>query len=235
MTSVSRSSAHPRARPSRPREYGACDGRCRDQASDDDHRRQSDDGSRTDGGNRRHHQLLKPTEAGELLRPQPAGASVRSRRHPPRAHQRDWLQPCQDNAGGARVAGGEEPGAAVRLLCPHPRPPPASLGRRLGGAQAGRPLLANADQGRGLSVGMTGIGGQQAARHGAAGRRAAAKGNRRGPAYADNAKALREQEMHLSGQAEKRWQRSVGAWRPRRPTFVSVNARGARTLPAGKA
>ena len=43
------------------------------------------------------------------------------------------------------------------------------------------------------------------------------KGNRRGSAYAYNVKALREQEMHLARQAEKSYERFVGAWRPRRP------------------
>ena len=43
------------------------------------------------------------------------------------------------------------------------------------------------------------------------------KGNRRGPAYAYNVKALREQEMQIARQAEQSYERFVGAWRPRRP------------------
>jgi len=43
------------------------------------------------------------------------------------------------------------------------------------------------------------------------------KGNRRGPAYAYNIKALRKQEMHLARQAERSYERLVDAWRPRRP------------------
>ena len=43
------------------------------------------------------------------------------------------------------------------------------------------------------------------------------KGNRRGPAYAYNVKALREQEMHIARQAEQSYERFVGNWRPRQP------------------
>ena len=43
------------------------------------------------------------------------------------------------------------------------------------------------------------------------------KGNRRGPAYAYNVKALREQEMQLARQAELSYERFVAAWRPRPP------------------
>ena len=43
------------------------------------------------------------------------------------------------------------------------------------------------------------------------------KGNRRGPAYAYNVKALREQEMHIARQAEQSYERFVGNWRPRPP------------------
>jgi len=55
------------------------------------------------------------------------------------------------------------------------------------------------------------------------------KGNRRGPAYAYNIKALREQEMHLARQAERNYERFVGAWRPRPP---ADHVRG-RLKPAG--
>ena len=43
------------------------------------------------------------------------------------------------------------------------------------------------------------------------------KGNRRGPAYAYNVKALREQEMRLVEQAERSYEHLVAHWRPRRP------------------
>ena len=43
------------------------------------------------------------------------------------------------------------------------------------------------------------------------------KGNRRGPAYAYNVKALREQEMQIARQAEQSYERFVTAWRPRSP------------------
>ena len=43
------------------------------------------------------------------------------------------------------------------------------------------------------------------------------KGNRRGPAYAYNIKALRNQEIDLARQAERNYERLVGTWRPRKP------------------
>ena len=43
------------------------------------------------------------------------------------------------------------------------------------------------------------------------------KGKRRGPAYACNVKALREQEIQLARQAELSYERFVAAWRPRPP------------------
>jgi transposase len=41
------------------------------------------------------------------------------------------------------------------------------------------------------------------------------KGNKRGPAYAYNVKALREQEMAIAEQAERAYERFVGQWRPK--------------------
>jgi transposase len=41
------------------------------------------------------------------------------------------------------------------------------------------------------------------------------KGNQRGPAYAYNVKALREQEMAIAEQAERAYERFVGQWRPK--------------------
>jgi len=55
------------------------------------------------------------------------------------------------------------------------------------------------------------------------------KGNRRGPAYAYNVKALREQEMRIAEQAERSYEHFVERWRPRPP---KDRARG-RLKPAG--
>lgn len=41
------------------------------------------------------------------------------------------------------------------------------------------------------------------------------KGNKRGPAYAYNVKALREQEMRIAEQAERSYERFVDQWRMR--------------------
>ncbi len=41
------------------------------------------------------------------------------------------------------------------------------------------------------------------------------KGNRRGPAYAYNVKALRDQEMAIAEQAERAYEHLVGHWQPR--------------------
>ncbi len=43
------------------------------------------------------------------------------------------------------------------------------------------------------------------------------KGNRRGPAYAYNVKALRDQEQQLAEQAERNYARFVDRWRTRPP------------------
>jgi len=43
------------------------------------------------------------------------------------------------------------------------------------------------------------------------------KGSRRGPAYAYNVKALRDQEMLVATQAERGYERFVAQWEPRRP------------------
>jgi hypothetical protein len=43
------------------------------------------------------------------------------------------------------------------------------------------------------------------------------KGSRRGPAYAYNVKALRDQEMLVAAQAERSYERFVAQWKPRRP------------------
>jgi len=55
------------------------------------------------------------------------------------------------------------------------------------------------------------------------------KGNRRGPAYAYNVKALREQEMRIAEQAERSYEHLVAHWQPRHP---KAGVRG-RLKPAG--
>ncbi|MBB4399220.1 transposase [Bradyrhizobium sp. ERR14] len=59
--------------------------------------------------------------------------------------------------------------------------------------------------------------------------RAQKKGNTRGSAYAYNIKQLRDQEMHVAEQAQRRYEHFVEAWRPRSP---KEKARG-RLNPAG--
>jgi transposase len=55
------------------------------------------------------------------------------------------------------------------------------------------------------------------------------KGNKRGPAYAYNVKALRDQEMKVAEQAEKSYEHFVGQWRTRPP-----RGDGARTPQTGR-
>jgi hypothetical protein len=56
------------------------------------------------------------------------------------------------------------------------------------------------------------------------------KGNKRGPAYAYNVKALRDQEMRLAQQAEQSYEHLVAHWQPRP---ANKRARG-RLKPAGR-
>ena len=55
------------------------------------------------------------------------------------------------------------------------------------------------------------------------------KGNRRGPAYAYNVRALRKQEMRIAEQAEQSYEHLVAHWQPRHP---KAGVRG-RLKPAG--
>lgn len=55
------------------------------------------------------------------------------------------------------------------------------------------------------------------------------KGNKRGPAYAYNVKALRDHEMKVAEQAERSYEHFVGQWRTRPP-----RAGGARTPQTGR-
>ena len=45
------------------------------------------------------------------------------------------------------------------------------------------------------------------------------KGNRRGPAYAYNVKALRNREIAIAEQAERAYEHFVGQWRQKPPTL----------------
>jgi hypothetical protein len=55
------------------------------------------------------------------------------------------------------------------------------------------------------------------------------KGNRRGPAFAYNVKALRDQERQLAEQAEKTYEQFVARWKSRPP---KAGARHPGTEPA---
>jgi transposase len=62
------------------------------------------------------------------------------------------------------------------------------------------------------------------------------KGNQRGPAYAYNIKALRNQEMAIAEQAERAYQHFVAQWQPtpttqRRATNPAAWSRGAPRQP----
>ena len=50
------------------------------------------------------------------------------------------------------------------------------------------------------------------------------KGNQRGPAYAYNVKALRDQELLIAGQAERAYEHFVSQWQPRRPKAGRTSA-----------
>lgn len=56
------------------------------------------------------------------------------------------------------------------------------------------------------------------------------KGNRRGPAYAYNVKALRAQEMAIAAQAEHVYQQFVGQWRPKPGKRSAATTRPAASL-----
>lgn len=62
------------------------------------------------------------------------------------------------------------------------------------------------------------------------------KGNRRGPSYAYNVKALRQQEMQIAESAEKSYEHFVAAWRTRPPgkgggCAAASNRQGLNRLP----
>ena len=83
--------------------------------------------------------------------------------------------------------------------------------------QARRAVLAPADQGEDyLWARPASVANKRRAMELQAGR-PQKKGNERGPAYAYNVKALRDQEMRVAEQAEKGYEHFVAAWRPRPP------------------
>ena len=63
------------------------------------------------------------------------------------------------------------------------------------------------------------------------------KGNRRGPAYAYNVKALRDQEMQIAEQAERNYDRFVARWKTRPPAkeCASASTRQGRSKAPGGA
>ena len=114
---------------------------------------------------------------------------------PARPHQQGRTQPCPRDAGRGGLGCREGARTAARLLRPHSgsaRPPGR---RRGGGPQAGRPVLAPSHEGNGLSLGATRAGRHKKRSMELQAGQPAKKGNKRGPAYAYNVKALRDREM----------------------------------------
>ena len=158
-----------------------------------DHRRDERHGRGRPGrGDRRHPPLLQPAEAGQLLRPQPAGPAVRAWPRPAWPDQQDRPGACPGAAGRGGLGGGQGAGPLARLLRAHP----SRRGHQIAAVATARKmavlvwhLLAKdtdylwarpalvAHKLRALEL--------QAGRP-------MKKGNRRGPAYAYNVKTLRE-------------------------------------------
>ena len=174
-------------------------------------------GDGRDGGGRRHQPVRQPREAGELLRAQPSRAPIGTRRRPSWAHQQGRAQPCARDAGRGGLGRGKAPGplhaffvrirarrghqiAAVAVarklavLCWH------VLTKDQDYLWARPALVANKTRAMELQAGKP-----------------QKKGNRRGPAYAYNVKALRDQELTLAQQAERNYARFVDRWMTRPP------------------
>ena len=81
-------------RGARPRDRRSGGRRSSGQAPARHHRRERHGGRRARGGDRRHQALPEPAEAGELLRPEPAGAAVRARARPARPDQQGRPGAC---------------------------------------------------------------------------------------------------------------------------------------------
>ena len=100
----------------------------------------------------------EPQKAGQLCRPEPAGAAIRPRTCPAWPHQQTRTFSCPCHVGGGRLGRSQSAGSAARILSARPRPSRPSDRRRRRGAQAGRAVLASADQRRRLPVGAPGAG-----------------------------------------------------------------------------
>ena len=171
------------------------------EAADDHHRRQADGRSQSYGGDGDIHRFFHPRKLMGYF-----GLNPRVR---------------QSGRGPLIMGASASPDAATRARCWSRRPgrPPRRRARcmpfscasgrarasdrsRRRRSQAHGALLACADEGTGLPVGASGDCRQQArALELQAGPQK--KGNQRGPAYAYNVKALRDQEMTLAQQAER--------------------------------
>jgi len=81
---------------------------------------QSDRRRRSRGGNRRW--LHQSAETGQLCRPEPAGAAIRSRGCPAWSHQQARAFSCPCHAGRGSLGCGQSARPAARLLFAHPRP-----------------------------------------------------------------------------------------------------------------
>ena len=159
----------------------------------------------------------KSAEAGELFRVKSAGMAVGTGRCPSRTHQQGRSQSRARHAGGSGVGGGQSAWTSARLL----RRIRARRGHQIAAVAVARKLtvlcwhllskdedylwarpalVANKTRAMELQAGHP----QQ-------------KGSRRGPAYAYNVKALRDQEMLVAAQAERSYERFVAQWKPRRP------------------
>ncbi|PPQ13738.1 hypothetical protein CV770_40970 [Bradyrhizobium sp. AC87j1] len=145
------------------------DGRRLGQAAADDHRRQSGGGGRVDGGNWRYHALQEPAETGQLLRAQSACAPVGPRCRSSWPDQQGRTQPRPGHAGRSRLGCRQGTRTAPRFLRAYPRQTGPSSGRRRRSAQADRPVLASADERRGLPLGPAQSCRSQDARHGVTG------------------------------------------------------------------
>ena len=100
------------------------------------------------------------------------GAAVGPRARATRPYQQTGAFACARHAGGSSMGGGQSPRAAALILPAHPSAARSSGGSRSSRAQAGRVVLALADQGGRLSMGAAGPGGEQDTRNGVAGRSA---------------------------------------------------------------
>ena len=191
--------------------------RRRGQAADDDHRRQSDGRRRDDGGDRRHRRFKSPQKLVSYfgLNPRVRQSGLGAAHHGRiskvgRSHARAMLVEAAWAAAKApgplhaffvriRARRGHQIAAVavarkLTVLCWH------LLTKDEDYLWARPALVANKTRAMELQAGQP-----------------QKKGNRRGPAYAYNVKALRDQEMQVAEQAERSYEHFVDAWKPRRP------------------